>query len=90
MIAAVTTTIVAFLPLAYIGGIMGKFISILPVVVISCLAISLVECLILLPAHLNHLPDSVNGKGKGRPEGVLNRLHYTTSRGLEWFFNNNY
>ena len=90
VIAAVTTTIVAFLPLAYIGGIMGKFISILPVVVISCLAISLVECLILLPAHLNHLPDAVNGKGKPRPDGVLNRLHYTTSRGLEWFVSHIY
>ena len=37
------TTIVAFLPLAYIGGIMGKFIAILPVVVICCLLISLTE-----------------------------------------------
>jgi len=57
VVAAVITTIVAFLPLAYIKGIMGKFISILPVVVIACLAISLVECLILLPAHLSQLPD---------------------------------
>ncbi len=57
VIAAVLTTIVAFSPLANIGGIMGKFIAILPVVVIACLAISLVECLFLLPAHLSHLPD---------------------------------
>jgi multidrug efflux pump subunit AcrB len=55
VIAAVLTTIVAFIPLAYIGGIMGKFISILPVVVIACLVVSLAECLFLLPAHLNHL-----------------------------------
>ncbi|MCK5862315.1 MAG: efflux RND transporter permease subunit, partial [Candidatus Hydrogenedentes bacterium] len=57
VIAAVTTTVIAFIPLMFVGGIMGKFISQLPVVVISCLIISLVECLILLPAHLNHLPD---------------------------------
>jgi len=55
--AAVITSIVAFIPLAFVGGIMGKFISILPAVVISCLVISLLECLFLLPAHLNHLPD---------------------------------
>jgi len=55
--AAVITSIVAFIPLAFVGGIMGKFISILPAVVISCLIISLLECLFLLPAHLNHLPD---------------------------------
>jgi len=57
VIAAVITTVVAFFPLAHVGGIMGKFIAILPTVVISCLIISLVECLFLLPAHLSHLPD---------------------------------
>jgi multidrug efflux pump subunit AcrB len=57
VIAAVLTTIVAFLPLTKVGGIMGKFIFILPVVVIACLATSLLECMLLLPAHLNHLPD---------------------------------
>ncbi len=56
VIAAVVTSIVAFAPLLFVSGIMGKFIFQLPVVVIACLAISLVECLILLPAHLNHLP----------------------------------
>ena len=57
VVAAVLTTIVAFVPLFYVGGIMGKFISILPAVVIACLTVSLVECLFLLPAHLSHLPD---------------------------------
>lgn len=57
VIASVTTTIVAFTPLMFVSGIMGKFIFQLPLVVIICLAISLIECLILLPAHLNHLPD---------------------------------
>ncbi|CAK8710612.1 Efflux RND transporter permease subunit [Candidatus Electrothrix gigas] len=57
VIAAVTTSIVAFIPLAFVGGVMGKFIAIMPAVVISSLLISLVECLFLLPAHLSHLPD---------------------------------
>jgi multidrug efflux pump subunit AcrB len=57
VIAAVLTTMIAFIPLAFVGGIMGKFISILPAVVISCLLISLIESIFLLPAHLNHLPD---------------------------------
>jgi multidrug efflux pump subunit AcrB len=65
VIAAVITTVVAFIPLAYVGGIMGKFIAILPVVVISCLMISLIECLLLLPAHLSHLPD-LNRKKQAR------------------------
>jgi multidrug efflux pump subunit AcrB len=62
VIAAILTTIVAFVPLFYVGGIMGKFISILPAVVIACLVVSLVECLFLLPAHLSHLPDPNRSK----------------------------
>lgn len=84
--AAVITTIVAFTPLLYIGGIMGKFISILPVVVIACLLISLVECLILLPAHLNDLPELSPGPTqKGSAPGRLTRFHESISSGLEWF-----
>lgn len=86
VIAAVLTSMVAFLPLAHIGGIMGKFISILPVVVIACLGISLVECLLLLPAHLSHLPDpNYNRRKLNFLSRALNRLHDGTSRGLEWF-----
>jgi multidrug efflux pump subunit AcrB len=87
VIAAVTTTIVAFIPLMFVGGIMGKFIRILPIVVIACLSISLVECLVILPAHLSHLPDP-NGKN-GRKRGIINRFgrwfHRHTAELLEWF-----
>ena len=86
VIAAVTTTIVAFIPLAYVGGIMGKFIRILPLVVVACLSISLVECLILLPAHLNHLPDPhAERKHRGRLRRAGAAFHRRTSKGLEWF-----
>ncbi len=55
--AAVTTSIAAFLPLFWISGVMGKFIAILPMAVVAALAVSLIECFLLLPAHLNHLPE---------------------------------
>jgi multidrug efflux pump subunit AcrB len=54
VVMAVTTTIVAFLPLMHITGIMGKFIFIMPQVVICILIISLVEAFVILPAHLEH------------------------------------
>ncbi|MFN2435899.1 MAG: efflux RND transporter permease subunit [Desulfotignum sp.] len=54
VVMAVTTTIVAFLPLMFITGIMGKFISVMPQAVICILAISLVEAFVILPAHLAH------------------------------------
>jgi len=91
VVAAVVTTIVAFIPLAYVGGIMGKFISILPVVVISCLAVSLVECLILLPAHLSHLPDlNAEEQNMSKLQRRIDVVHRITSRGLEWFVKNMY
>lgn len=84
--AAVITTIVAFIPLFYVGGIMGKFIAIMPAVVIACLAVSLLECLLLLPAHLSHLPDpnasSTNRHPLIRKLGIVHRL---TSSSMEWF-----
>jgi multidrug efflux pump subunit AcrB len=49
---AVLTNIIAFLPLLFVPGSMGKFFSILPAVVIAVFLISLVESLFVLPAHL--------------------------------------
>jgi multidrug efflux pump subunit AcrB len=86
VIAAVITTIVAFIPLLYVGGVMGKFIAIMPVVVISCLAVSLVECLLLLPAHLSHLPDPhIRNNNMNPLTRRLETVHRLTSSGMEWF-----
>lgn len=56
VVAAVTTTIVAFLPLAFIEGNIGTFMRQLPIVVIAALSVSLVEAFLILPAHLAHEP----------------------------------
>ena len=86
VIAAVTTSIVTLVPLFYIGGIMGKFISIMPAVVIACLAVSLLECLILLPAHLSHLPNPDSKNNNLNPlTRRLEVVHRLTSSGMEWF-----
>ncbi len=85
VVAAVLTTVVAFVPLAYVGGIMGKFIAILPAVVIACLGVSLLECLLLLPAHLSHLPDP--HRNDDRPDPLTRRLKAVqrlTAAGLDW------
>ena len=52
VIFAILTSVTAFLPLLFTSGIMGKFIMVIPVIVISILLVSLVECLYILPAHL--------------------------------------
>jgi len=52
--ASVATTIVAFCPLMFVAGIMGKFIGVMPVAIIAMLVISLVESILVLPCHLAH------------------------------------
>ncbi|MHC5010797.1 MAG: efflux RND transporter permease subunit [Planctomycetota bacterium] len=54
VLAAVITTCVAFVPLAFIEGRIGNFLGVLPVVVICALTVSLVEAFVILPAHLAH------------------------------------
>ena len=53
---AVLTTIAAFTPLMFIRGQIGDFFRELPLVVIASLSVSLIEALVILPAHLRHLP----------------------------------
>jgi len=54
VIGAVATTWIAFIPLAFLSGVMGRFIRILPAAVIVALGFSLLECLTILPPHLAH------------------------------------
>ncbi|QJB70443.1 efflux RND transporter permease subunit [Parasphingorhabdus halotolerans] len=56
VIFAVLTTVAAFSPLFAIGGIIGKILADIPLVVVAVLFLSLVECLLILPNHLSHLP----------------------------------
>ncbi len=51
---SILTNIVAFIPLFFVPGHMGKIFKMIPAVVIAVLFISLVESLFVLPAHLGH------------------------------------
>ena len=91
VIAAVATTIIAFVPLMFVGGVMGKFIRIMPIAVISALAISLIEALVMLPAHLSHLPDPNDpARIQRQRRNPLRRIRRGISNGLEWFVHHLY
>lgn len=53
VVFAVSTNIIAFLPLLFVTGEAGLFFKVLPAVVIAVFTVSLVECLLILPAHLS-------------------------------------
>lgn len=81
VIMAVATTIVAFMPLMFIAGIMGKFIAVMPKAVIAILLISLIEALIILPAHLEGALTRSTLKKKAR-QNWHQRLRYKVEQGL--------
>lgn len=84
VIFAVATTIVAFSPLLMIGGIIGKILADIPLVVIAVLALSLVEALLILPYHLSHLP-AAGAETKSRFLARFERLQRGFDRRLQKF-----
>jgi len=74
VIFAVLTSVTAFIPLLFTSGIMGKFILVIPAIVITVLLVSLVECLFILPAHL------ALGQPKKAPGRVLGSLERNRRR----------
>jgi multidrug efflux pump subunit AcrB len=48
----VLTTIAAFAPMLFVGGVVGPFFEALSIVVVMCLIFSLIESKLILPAHL--------------------------------------
>ncbi len=68
----VLTTIAAFAPMMFIGGVVGPFFEAMAFVVILCLAFSLVESKLILPSHLvqAHIPP-VDEDDLFRPQRVI-------------------
>ncbi len=63
VMAALTTTIAAFAPIALITGVIGQIMGVLPFVVAAVIFASLIECALILPGHLAH---SLSGRKHGR------------------------
>lgn len=62
VMAAMTTTIASFAPIALITGTIGQIMGVMPYVVIAVIIASLVECFLVLPGHLAH---SLQRRGNG-------------------------
>jgi multidrug efflux pump subunit AcrB len=54
VLGSILTSVIAFVPLMFVSGLMGKFIAVLPITIIAMLAISLFESTFILPGHLAH------------------------------------
>ncbi|MDA3901534.1 MAG: efflux RND transporter permease subunit [Spirochaetes bacterium] len=70
--ASVLTTILAFLPLKFVPGVMGRFMSDIPLVVVLLLVISFIDAVFFIPSHMSHKNPV---KSKANPGfSIVNRL----------------
>jgi multidrug efflux pump subunit AcrB len=90
---AVLTTVTAFTPLLAVEGMMGRFMMPAAVVVIAVLAFSLIESLLILPAHLATVKQvRLHGAGMSAElrasrslAGRIHQFKHRVSEFLEWF-----
>lgn len=55
VVATVLTTVFAFFPILFMKEIMGQFLRVIPLTIISMLLVSLVEALVILPIHAEEI-----------------------------------
>lgn len=82
----VLTTIAAFIPMLMVSGPMGIIWKSIGMVVILCLAFSLVESKFILPAHLAHM----KFKKPGAPRGFSGRLKANFNDRVQHFIHHSY
>ena len=75
VLATVSTTIVAFLPLLFIQGQIGELMGALPWVVFCALLASYIESVLILPTHMAHALGAAAGKVKTRIGRTLGRWY---------------
>ncbi|MBM4012094.1 MAG: efflux RND transporter permease subunit [Planctomycetes bacterium] len=96
VISSVLTTVITFLPLCFVSGVMGKFIAVMPFAFITTLLMSLAESTLVLPGHLAHeknLVFTIIGIVLFPLRVLLPLLavvQRTCDRGLKWFVKNVY
>ncbi len=83
---AILTNMVAFLPLYFVPGTMGKIWKVIPIVVITVFAISWIEALLILPAHLAH----TGSKPRTRLTAKLHEKQQAFANKFQYFINEIY
>jgi multidrug efflux pump subunit AcrB len=80
--ATILTSMAAFSPMIMMSGVMGKFMSLMPQVVIAALTMSLIESMLVLPSHAF---DAIKikeffNKRKNKDNNVSNRVDNQNKR----------
>ncbi|MGB3622635.1 MAG: efflux RND transporter permease subunit [Ketobacter sp.] len=81
----VFTTVVAFMALSEVSGMLGKLYAQFAAVVTICLLLSIVESKLILPSHLSHLRTHRNGKKTNPVERLWQAMQNGADFGLNRF-----
>lgn len=84
MVAATGTAALSFLPLAFVGGVLGSFIRAIPITIISALIISLFVALIFIPLFSKYLLLGKKQLGNDGVTEVAAGIEAKIARGLTW------
>jgi len=90
VIFAVLTSIAAFSPLLGVPGMMGDVMQMIPIVVIATLAFSLIESLLILPAHLSNIDLQKSEKSSSGIKKRFKDLQDRFSKAMDNFVQNRY
>jgi len=82
---AILTNIVAFLPLMFVGGWIGRTWAVIPLVVGTVFAISWIEALLILPCHLAHTRPARPGPLHARQQAFASLFSRAVERGYRPF-----
>lgn len=82
--SSVATTVIAFVPMLFVTGMMGKFIAVMPAAIIAMLTISLIEASFSLPCHLAHIKLEKDKSKLSSARQLVRWIGQLPGRGLDW------
>ncbi|MFQ5655555.1 MAG: efflux RND transporter permease subunit, partial [Planctomycetota bacterium] len=85
VVFAVLTTVTAFSPLLFVPGTTGRIWRVIPMIVIPTLLFSLVESMLILPAHLRHQRRRRELSDMRGPRHFFRAVQTRFTRGLAFF-----
>ena len=74
VLTTILTTIVVFAPLFFMPGMLGKFVYVIPLVIVLAVLISLAESTLALPAHITAGLGKQSGPQSEKKRAIFNRL----------------
>lgn len=90
VLSTVATTIVAFLPLVFMSGLLGRFMRDVPIVICLALSASIIEAFIALPSHMADFARQKSEVKEKKADRWFLRQQSRYSRLLEKAVNNRY